>query len=90
MTKKTSPLRHNWRTHPRPASRHEPTDATTELLAYTAMVHDPFVSLCCQNARWLDPTPGRFLESPLFASSEENLYTTCGGEPVNPVDPLAT
>jgi len=54
VTNETSPLRRNWRTHPRPASRHEPADAT-DLLAYTAMAHDPLLELCYQNARHFDP-----------------------------------
>ena len=61
----------NCRTHPRPASRREPADAT-DLLVYSAMLDDPFLGLCYQNVRWFDPTPGRFLEIPIFRSSKPN------------------
>ena len=65
---------------------------TANELAYTGGVYDKTTEEYYLNARYYDPADGRFLTQDTYRGEDTqantwNLYSYCGGNPVNYVDP---
>jgi len=64
----------------------EPRDLEEDESGFTGKDWDEDVGLYYYNARWYDPTVGRFISEDSVAD-DPNLYGYCGGNPVNFTDP---
>ncbi len=99
MAKGTSPLRFNWRNHPRPLLRHDEQSSAGagEEIAeeslhqlWQGMKFDPTMSFC-NFARAYSPTVKRWAEAdPVGYVDGLNVYNAPVDEPISPVDPLGT
>ncbi|NLW48697.1 MAG: RHS repeat-associated core domain-containing protein, partial [Firmicutes bacterium] len=59
-----------------------------ELHGFTGKEYDPDIGLYYFNARWYDPDLGRFIsEDPAGDPNNPNLYSYCGNNPLNRIDP---
>ncbi len=59
-----------------------------ELHGFTGKEYDPDIGLYYYNARWYDPDLGRFIsEDPARDPNNPNLYSYCGNNSINRVDP---
>ena len=59
-----------------------------ELHGFTGKEYDPDIGLYYFNARWYDPDLGTFIsEDPARDPNNPNLYSYCGNNPLNRVDP---
>ena len=81
-------------------SQRSPADTTEELqepsfdnqICYTGGIYDESTELYCLNARYYDPSEGRFISEDTYRGETDtpdtwHLYAYCANDPMNYVDP---